>query len=282
MYKLITASLFMFLLTCNGLFADVSIKGNVNTNGDLNITGTGDINVTNKIIQDISPEEYLRISKELRATENDLKNKPDIHFSHIDMAIEECTFASIVKTEKCLHSDDYCCNCCGYPCVATYATHESGLNSTEFRYFNKIGIFPYYKITISKYTNLNPNSVSKIRVKDPIFDITLVNFSSNPSIISEIGFKAISQWVRSKGYGLTWIIKTTNFYEIFVDKFVEGQIVTLRFKDPIFLASKAPLRFKLRLRNYHEAVEGNETIISLIVKADDKLFFSEEIYLGLY
>jgi len=74
MRKLITTSSFIYLIFWNCLYADVPVKGNIKSDGDVNITGKGDIKVTKTIIQGIPPEEYLKLAKELGVTENAVKN----------------------------------------------------------------------------------------------------------------------------------------------------------------------------------------------------------------
>jgi len=75
MPKLITVSIFICLIICNSLYADVPVKGNVKATGDVNITGKGDINVNKTIVnKGIPPEEYLRLAKEHGVTENAVKN----------------------------------------------------------------------------------------------------------------------------------------------------------------------------------------------------------------
>jgi len=66
MYKLITTSLFIYLIFCNSLYADVKIKGDFES--------IGNIYITEKYIENIKPEEYLKLAKGFDVTETVVKN----------------------------------------------------------------------------------------------------------------------------------------------------------------------------------------------------------------
>jgi len=71
----ITLSLFICFIICNNLYAsNVQIKGNVKSNGDIFITGKGNIYITKKYIEGVKPKEYLRLAKEFDVTETVVKN----------------------------------------------------------------------------------------------------------------------------------------------------------------------------------------------------------------
>ena len=74
MRKLLTTSLFIYLIFCKCLYADVTIKGNFKSFGDTYITGKGNIYITEKYIKGVKPEEYLRLAKEFDVTEAAVKN----------------------------------------------------------------------------------------------------------------------------------------------------------------------------------------------------------------
>jgi hypothetical protein len=64
--------------------------------------------------------------------------------------------------------------------------------------------------------------------------------------------------------------------------FVIGDDQLLRLPDPIYLEQNASYRFRLRLKDYAKGAKANETVIRLLVLADNETsFFSDEIYLGI-
>jgi len=65
---------FFICLTCSSLYADVQIKGHFKSFGDVYITGKGNIYITQKYIEGVKPEEYLKLSKAFNVTEIAVKN----------------------------------------------------------------------------------------------------------------------------------------------------------------------------------------------------------------
>jgi hypothetical protein len=125
-------------------------------------------------------------------------------------------------------------------------------------------------------------SEKEIRVADPIVEFTVVNTSYHASVISRIGIRPIAAWTSPKGPPFAGKISSFEYYELPIDRFEIGNDLTLRLPDPIYLEPNASYRFRLRLRDYAAGVQRNESVIQLILIADDQQYNSQDIYLGLH
>lgn len=120
------------------------------------------------------------------------------------------------------------------------------------------------------------------RVIDPIFDITLINSTSEPVLFTAVGFEALDAWSTFKGLPISGKVKRVDAYELQVKDFVVGKKTFLYFPDPIYLALGAPYRFSLRLRGYVKAVPGNNSEIKFVFEIAGQYFSSFPVYLGLF
>jgi len=122
----------------------------------------------------------------------------------------------------------------------------------------------------------------EVRVADPIIEFTVVNTSGHASVISRIGVRPIAAWTAPKGPPFAGKIASFDYYELLIDRFEIGSDIALRLPDPIHLQPNASYRFRLRLRNYAAGVQRNESVVQLLVVADDRGYNSQDIYLGLH
>lgn len=101
---------------------------------------------------------------------------------------------------------------------------------------------------------------------DPIFDVTLLN-GNTPKVLSRIGVIAMRSWSQLAGFPPPEQITVWKEYSLDFKWFV-GQPQWIRFKSPIYLASRTPFRYKLRLKGYANNVPNNYSVISLICQTD--------------
>jgi len=119
------------------------------------------------------------------------------------------------------------------------------------------------------------------RTLDPIFDLTLINRSARPLLLSGVGFEPVRAWAKLKGLPVAAKVFVSDAYELGVHGFECGTTQLFTLPDPVYLQAEAPYRYKLRLLDYGSAVPGNESAIRLVARAADQEFHSAQIYLGL-
>lgn len=122
------------------------------------------------------------------------------------------------------------------------------------------------------------------KIIDPVLDITLINISSEPVIINQIGFNPISARDDIKGIPISGRIGKTEEYILQVKDFILGKDELLQLEYPIYMESKAPFRFTLQLENYKKIAlnKGNNTVIKLVISANKQRVESSLITMGMY
>ena len=113
---------------------------------------------------------------------------------------------------------------------------------------------------------------------DPIFDVALVNKGPGTVVISRIGIRPIAAWTSPKGPPFSGRIVNFDSYSLEMDGFEPGKDQFLVLKEPVSLVPNDPYRFKLRLSGYCRHAPRNETVIQLIVEADQKVIASDDIF----
>lgn len=120
------------------------------------------------------------------------------------------------------------------------------------------------------------------RISDPVLDVTLLNPSGKPLILSALGFHAVTCWSKLKGLPIAGKVRCTDVYNLQVKHFTPGRSRLLKIADPIYMNSGDVYRFRLRLRGYRQALPGNQSIIQVAIETHERPFFSEPVYLGVY
>lgn len=122
------------------------------------------------------------------------------------------------------------------------------------------------------------------KIEDPIFDITILNESTEPVILSHVGVLPISARHDIKGIPSAGKIQITEGYILKIEKFEFGQDVILKLDDPIYMEAKAPFRFTLILTDYRKKAisKGNDTVMKFIVNANAKRIESPFIKMGMF
>ena len=119
---------------------------------------------------------------------------------------------------------------------------------------------------------------------DPIFDITILNETPDPIIITQIGFVPISARKDIKGIPISGKIEILEGYTIRVNKFNFGEEEVLNLEDPIYLEGKAAFRFTLKLENYRSVAisKGNDTVMKILIRANKQRIQSQLIKMGMF
>jgi hypothetical protein len=120
------------------------------------------------------------------------------------------------------------------------------------------------------------------RVDDPVFDVTLLNSGTAAVVVSRIGIRPIAAWTSPKGPPRSGRIADADGYAIEMQVFEMGKDQFLILAEPISLLPNDPYRFSVQLKGYCDMAPRNETVIQLIVEANQEIFVSESIYLGMY
>lgn len=122
---------------------------------------------------------------------------------------------------------------------------------------------------------------SETRVADPILEFTILNRGPGPSVVSRLGFHVENCWNAPKAAPMAYKLESFDVYELQVEGFTIGESQFLRLADPIYLELNAPYRIRLRLKDYAIEAQTNETVIRVLVVADNQQYCSDEIYLGI-
>ena len=191
----------------------------------------------------------LRIKRKSDSSESNMQikildKKPIIHFARIEIETKECLWEPI----------EY---------------------NSEYQ-------FPLRTHQLPVFSRPDNKAKRDQRIVDPIFDITIINMSNDPMLLTQIGFQAIRYWSVIKGLPVSGKVKVVHAYELEVRSFIPGNISLLKLDDPIYMEPGAPYRYNLRLKDYREAVPGNESNIKLVVEVDNQKFLSDGIYMGLF
>jgi hypothetical protein len=133
-------------------------------------------------------------------------------------------------------------------------------------------------------------------VHPPCFDITVINMSQEPAIVTEIGveFLNLAEQIGGCGGGVprsfkiktsdAYTITTPNFYDLFRSRLRQREIIELSRKipyhlpDPVYMEPNAPFRFTLCLDQYIERAPGN-AILAIYIKTNQSEFKSDKISL---
>lgn len=121
-----------------------------------------------------------------------------------------------------------------------------------------------------------------MRISDPILDITLLNNHSQAITILAIGFDVIKISTKLKGLPASGKILVTDTYNLDVHRLAEGKMQMLTLNDPVYMDTRAPYRFRLRLSNYAPSVPGNQSVIRLVIETSVGVFVSDTIYMGVF
>jgi hypothetical protein len=141
--------------------------------------------------------------------------------------------------------------------------------------------YPFGSHQLANYHWTPAQRESETRIADPILEFTIVNRSGIPTVVSRIGFRVSNVWNAAKAAPLAFRLVSYDMYELAVKDLVIGEDQLLRLPDPIYLEPNAPYRFRLRLKDYAAGAKKNETVIRLVVVADNDTLISDEIYLGI-
>jgi len=122
------------------------------------------------------------------------------------------------------------------------------------------------------------------KIIDPIFDITLMNQSSESVIINHIGINPIVARNDIKGIPISGKIEIIEGYNLQINEFIFGKDELLWLESPIYMESKAPFRFTLQLKDYKEQAikRGNDTVIKILIGANNQRIESPLIRMGMY
>jgi len=106
MRKLIKVSFFICFIICNNSYAsNITIKGDFESLGDVYITGKGNIYITQKYIEGVRSEDYLKIAMAFDVTETAVKNFFIIlKKKHVAPEDLDATFRQIATRHKELQS----------------------------------------------------------------------------------------------------------------------------------------------------------------------------------
>jgi hypothetical protein len=140
-----------------------------------------------------------------------------------------------------------------------------------------IGSHQHWPLDIEK----RPDVLAEKTV-DPVLDITLLNNQDTASVVTRIGFRPIAAWTSPKGPHFSGKLVDFDAYSLPVSGFVLGTDQWLVLPQPIYLSSQAPYRLRLRLKDYCKQVKRNETVMRVLIEADNNIVSSEDIYLGMY
>lgn len=134
---------------------------------------------------------------------------------------------------------------------------------------------------------------------DPSFDITLMNTTTEPVILTDIGIEivCVAEYTLDRGIPESAKVEVRDIYIIDMPnirgKFIHhyykdkwwnlpptdiNELISIRIPDPIYLEAKAPYRYQLFLQNYWEYVP-NYAIIRMWLRTNQKQEYSQEILL---
>lgn len=121
-----------------------------------------------------------------------------------------------------------------------------------------------------------------LRIADPIIDVTVVNVSKSPSIVTALGIEPVAAWTAPKGPPLVVKLTEVDCYSLQLDGFDLGKRQQLKIESPLLLEPNAAYRYRLRLKEYATAVGHNESVLRLAIEVDQEVCLSQEIYLGMF
>ncbi|MBW4512885.1 MAG: hypothetical protein KME64_41315 [Scytonematopsis contorta HA4267-MV1] len=150
--------------------------------------------------------------------------------------------------------------------------------------------YPFNRLC-EKYFHLNEDFF--VDNADPLFDITIINQSSESVLLTHIGIEVISLSHLFYCYGAPESIelKIQSEYSINIPDIITqlggrkyrvqnypepsdvvdlSEVIFMKIQSPIFLESKAPFRYTLRLKNYQEHMPNN-TILKIWTKTSKNI-----------
>jgi hypothetical protein len=212
---------------------------------------------------EIDPDELVLVMP--RLMEDEAMGK--IRFVQIEMATDQCLWEEM-RHDRALDVSPY------HPISGRpWFSQTYDIMPKEF--------YPFGSHQLSNNHWPYEQKVAESRVADPILEFTILNTASHPVVMSRIGIRPENIWNVAKANPLAYKLESYNAYELQIDELIIAQDITLRLPSPVRLESQATYRIRVRLKNYGPAVEKNETVIRLLVVADNETFVSDEIYLGL-
>lgn len=119
------------------------------------------------------------------------------------------------------------------------------------------------------------------RIPDPVIDFTILNGTGKPSVLSRIGIRPVNAWNAAKAAPMAFKLTEVDAYELRIARFDIGVDVLLTLDEPVYLEANAAYRVRLRLVDYADSVQKNESVIRLVVVVDNVSYVSDEIYLGI-
>jgi hypothetical protein len=117
---------------------------------------------------------------------------------------------------------------------------------------------------------------------DPVLDVILLNKSTIPKVLNRIGIRPIAAWTSPKGPPYSGKIISFDCYTLKIDCFKPFFDQWLILRDPVYIGSESPYRFKVNLLNLGRIVDRNEIVFSLLVDVDDSVIVSDDMYIGYY
>ena len=125
----------------------------------------------------------------------------------------------------------------------------------------------------------NGPTVPKGKYSDPIFDVTLINSSSEMAVVSSVGIEVVRSFTKLAGLPPARKIRTSKFLKLDF-KWLPGKPQLKKLPDPLALDPRAPVRFKLQLAGFLGRVPGNFMVLKLLCRSDRGLLESEGICLA--
>jgi hypothetical protein len=193
---------------------------------------------------------------------------PEMHFAQIEMATDQCLWEEM---QRGIRLEAPIANPMGHPW-----SFGGPYKGTPQQWY------PVGSHQLMTFFWPERQREQEVRVADPIVEFTVVNTSGHASVISRIGIRPLAAWTSPKGPPFAGKINQFDYYELPIGEFEIGKDLTLRLPDPIHLEPNASYRFRLRLRDYAAGVQRNESVIQLVIIADERVYTSQDIYLGLH
>jgi hypothetical protein len=132
-----------------------------------------------------------------------------------------------------------------------------------------------------RFPNIGAGSSTELG-DDPVLDVTLLNKGTATAVVSRIGIRPIAAWTSPKGPPRSGRISLSDGYALEMETFEIGNDQFLVLSEPVSLIPNDPYRFRLRLDRYCKVAPRNETVIQLLVEANQEIIASDHIYLGMY
>lgn len=117
---------------------------------------------------------------------------------------------------------------------------------------------------------------------DPVLDVTIINDGSVLGTVSAVGIELLTAWTALKGLRVAHKVPVLDVYILDLKKMEPEQSQVLPLPDPVAISPGGIFRYQLWLAKFHDALNGNESLLRLVVEFEGRLYRSRLVYMGVY